>query len=189
MVREVVTVFRARAALFLSAALVGCLSACAPASAPERVFVDSYYGSRVGDRQPAYDGGAWVYEDAAYLLRYWLGTHELGTVPGSVKLELTARRPLRVDWDESRFVYEDGATSPITHEGVPYAFSLADTELAPQERLVDRAVPRRNLVIQGDRVVAVWPLLRPDGVGKNAFGLNLVVNGETLRIRWEGTRR
>jgi len=177
-------VSRASAALFLS-----LLAACAPVAVPRQVFVDSYYTSTVDEQTSPYDGDAWVYEDPAYLLRYSLGNHLEGSGPGSIKLELEAKRPVRISWDKSTFVYADGNTSPITHEGVAYRFRPADTELAPGELLEDRVVPCENLVLSGEGVTNALYLVTPASVGENHFGLRLVINNQTLDIQLDGTRQ
>lgn len=176
--------YRASAALFLS-----LLAACAPVAVPRQVFVDSYYTSTVDERPSPYDGDAWVYEDPAYVLRYSLGSHLEGSGPGSVKLEVEAKRPVLIAWDRSTFVYADGETSAIIHEGVPYRFRPADTQLAAGELLKDRVVPRENLVQSSDSVTNALYLVSPGKVGENHFGLRLVINNQTLDIRLDGTRQ
>lgn len=176
--------YRASAALFLSV-----LAACAPAAAPQQVYFDSFYTSTVDGRPAPHDGRHWVYEDPAYVLAYSLGAHTEGAGPGSVKLELEARRPVLISWDKSSLTSSSGAPSPITHEGVPYKFRPADTELAPQTRLEDRVVPRNNLVVTGDRVTNALYLVAPSEVGENTLRLQLVINGQTLDIRLDGTRQ
>lgn len=140
--------FRVLAALFLS-----LLAACTPAVSTQRVWVDSYYRSTVNGEPALYDGGTWIYEAPAYTLRYTLGSLPEGIAPASIKFELNTKQPLTLAWDESVFVYSSGRTSPLIHEGVPYgAERVPDTELPAGYNLVDRIVPRRNLLVRGDRV-------------------------------------
>lgn len=175
--------FRVSAALFLS-----LLAACAPAAIPERTFYDSFYTSSVNGQVSSYNGRNWLYETPAYELRYWLGVHQEGSAPGSIKVEVTAKQPVVIAWDESSYRYATGATSPITHEGVSYGYRPANTKLPAQTVLSDRIVPRRNLVYRGDEVTNAYYLLPREDVGKADIGLNLVINGESLEIRFDGNR-
>lgn len=174
---------QASVALFLS-----FLVACAPAAAPQKTFFDSYYTSTVNGEAAHYSGRGWIYETPSYRLRYWLGTHEEGSAPGSIKLELSALGPVVVAWDESVYHYANGDTSPITHEGVPYGFRPANSELAAQAVLEDRVVPRNNLVVSGGSVTNAYYLVPRDTFGTTDIGLELVVNGERLDIRMDGSR-
>lgn len=176
--------YRASAALFLS-----LLVACAPAITPEKTFVDSYYGSTVNGQMSIFNGRAWIYDTADYTLHYWLGTHPAGIGPGSVKLELTAKTPVVIDWNDSLYIYADSSTSPIIHEGVPYGYRAADTNLEAQAVTRDRVVPTGNLVYSGNRVTRALTLVGPDAFGTSTVGLNLVINGQTLTIRFDGTRK
>lgn len=176
--------YRVLAALSLS-----LLAACTPSVATQHVWVDSYYRSTVNGEPTLYNGEAWIYDTPAYTLRYTLGELPDGIAPASIKFELNTKQPLTLAWDESVFIYSSGRTSPLIHEGVRYgAERVPDTELPAGHNLVDRIVPRRNLVITGNRVTGVIPLADPANLGSRGFTVQLVVKvpeQERLRIRLE----
>jgi len=177
-------VYRVLAALSLS-----LLAACAPSVSTQRVWVDSYYHSTVNGKPALYNGYAWVYDAPAYTLRYTLGELPYGIAPASIKFELNTKQPLTLAWDESVFIYPSGRTSPLIHEGVRYgAERVPDTELPGGYNLVDRIVPRSNLVITGNRVTGVIPLADAANLGSKGFTVRLVVETpeqERLEIRLE----
>lgn len=179
--------YRVLAALFLS-----LLTACAPRVATQHVWVDSYYRSTVNGEPSLYDVDAWVYDTPAYTLRYTLGTLPVGVAPASIKFELSTKRPVALIWGQSAYVYPDGRTSPIIHEGVRYsATRVPDTELPAGYNLTDRIVPRSNLLVSRDRVTGVIPLVDPANLGSSAFAVQLVVEApeqERLEIQLEPPR-
>lgn len=176
--------YRVLAALSLS-----LLAACVPGASTRHVWVDSYYRSTVNGEAPLYNGEAWVYDTPAYTLRYTLGTLPDGIAPASLKFELNTKRPLTLVWSQSSFVYPSGRTSSITHEGVRYGSErVPDTELPAGYNLVDRIVPRRNLLVTKNRVTGVVPLADPSDLGSKGFTFQLVVETperERLHIRLE----
>lgn len=174
---------RTSVALFLS-----LLVSCTPAAVPERVFVDSYFASSVNGQASYYDRNSWVYESSAYVLRYWLGIHQEGSAPGSIKIEISAKESVLISWDDSTYFYADGTTSPITHEGVPYGYRPADTQLESQTIYRDRIVPRENLVFNGNNVTNARYLMPRNKLGTTSFALELILNGEPLLIRLDGNR-
>lgn len=175
------------AALFLS-----FLTGCAPTVATQRVWVDSYYRSTVNGEPVIYNGDAWVYDTPAYTLRYTLGELPTGVAPASIKIELNTKQPLTIAWDEGVFIYPNGRTSPLIHEGVRYgAERVPDTELPAGYNLTDRIVPRRNLVVDGNRVTGVIPLADEANLGSKGFTVQLVLEvpeRERLEVRLEPPR-
>lgn len=173
----------------LAASSLSFLAACVPNVSTQHVWVDSYYRSTVNGEAPLYNGETWVYDTSAYTLRYTLGTLPDGIAPASLKFELNTKRPLTLAWDQSSFVYPDGRTSSVIHEGVRYgAERVPNTELPAGYNLADRIVPRRNLLITGNRVTGVVPLADPSDLGSEGFTVQLVVEApeqERLDIRLE----
>ncbi len=174
---------RLSAAFFLS-----LTAACAPAAIPQKTFVDSYYQGTVNGQASSFDGRSWAYETSDYTLRYWLGTHPDNVAPASVKLEIGTKNPVTIGWNESIYHYADGTTSPVTHEGVPYGFRPADTELAAGSTVRDRVVPQKNLIYSGGAVTNAYYLVPRSEFGTTTIGLDLVLNGETVALRFDGLR-
>ena len=150
--------------------------------------MDSYYTSSINGQTSYHNGRNWTHETDDYVLRYWLGTQPENTAPASIKMELETKNPIVINWDESLYFYADGSSSTVTHESVPYGYRPANTELESGVQHSDRIVPHTNLIYSGGSVTNAYYLVPRDAFGTGTIGLDLVINGQTLNIRFDGTR-